>query len=102
MAFPILASALKGIVLFLHLYSWLIVISAALTLFTRQKDKPGKVKITLKKLTDPINNIFREMMSKPGGKRIPIDISPILSLILIWVISGLLIHLAEYFYHLTY
>ena len=102
MTFLVLASALEGIVLFLHLYSWIIVISATLTLFTRLKDKPSKVKNKLKSLADPINNIFRELIHKINGRRMIIDISPILSLILIWVISGLLTQLAKYFYSLTY
>ena len=97
MTYLVLASAIEGIVLFLQLYSWIIVISATLTLFTRPKDKPSKVKNTLKKITDPVNNIFRELIGRLSGKRIIIDISPILSLILIWVISGLLSHLAKYF-----
>ena len=101
MTYLVLASALEGIVLFLHLYSWVIVISATLTLFTRPKDKPSKVKNMLKKLTDPVNDIFREVIHKLSGKRMFIDISPILSLILIWVISGLLTQLAKYFYNFT-
>jgi uncharacterized protein YggT (Ycf19 family) len=102
LTYLVLASALEGIVLFLHLYSWTIVISATLTLFTRPKDKTSKVKNMLKKLTDPVNNIFRQLIQRLNGEKMVIDISPILSLILIWMISGLLTQLAKYFYNFIY
>jgi uncharacterized protein YggT (Ycf19 family) len=102
LAYLVLASILEGIVLFLYLYSWIIVISATLTLFTRPKDNPSKVKDLLKRMTDPVNDIFRKLIRTFGSGRMIIDISPILSLILVWVISGLLNKLAMHFKNLAY
>ena len=102
MIYYVLASLLEGVVYFLYLYSWLIVLAGALNLFTRVKDKPGKMKVLLKRLTDPVNDVFRRLLAKLSGRRIPIDVSPILSLIFIWVLSGLMSQLSEYFLSLAY
>lgn len=102
MLYPIVASLLKGMVFFLHLYSWLIVIDAAFTLFTRPRDKDTRLKQVLRKMADPINNVFRRLLRKMGAATMPVDISPMLSLISLWVLSGLFRKLSNGFYELFF
>jgi uncharacterized protein YggT (Ycf19 family) len=98
--YPIVASLLRGMVLFLNLYSWLIVIDAAFTLFTKPKDGSTRLKQVLREMTDPINNVSRKLLQKFGATLMPIDISPMLSLIFLWVLSGLFRNLSHRYYEL--
>ena len=102
MAYPILASLMKRIVFFLNIYSWLIVIDATLTIFSRPKDKDIRLKRLLKKIADPINNVFRKVLRQLGSAAMPVDISPLLSLIAIWIVSGLINLASERFYELYF
>ncbi|MGI6538697.1 MAG: YggT family protein [Caldicoprobacterales bacterium] len=96
MIYQVLSSLLKGMALFLYLYSWLIVIEGFLTIFSRPKDKYAEWKTVLKKMTDPINNIFRRVARTMGGAKMPIDLSPIVSLIILWMLSEFLLQLARH------
>ncbi|HHU48422.1 MAG: YggT family protein [Caldicoprobacterales bacterium] len=85
----ITACFLKGVMLFLNLYSWLIVIDVTYALFTKPKDKNSRPMQVLRNMTDPVNNVFRRMLRRHGVVNMPVDISPLLSLIAIWVIYQL-------------
>jgi len=81
----------------LNLYSWIIVVNTVLTLFTRPKDKDNDVKILFRKLTDPVNNIFRKFLRSLGWYGRPVDVSPMLSLIAIWIAMMMLQELSRLF-----
>ncbi|HHU79664.1 MAG: YggT family protein [Caldicoprobacterales bacterium] len=97
----IAAYILKSMVYLLNIYSWLIVFDATLRLFTRPKDKVTELRLLLKRMADPINNIFRKMLRKMGSSGMPVDISPMVSLIAVWVVSNILNHLAGYYFGLA-
>ena len=94
-----IAALLKRIADILYLYSWLIVLNTALTLFTRVKDmnKDNYIKNLLKKLTDPVNNVFRYILRTLGWYAMPLDLSPMLSIIAVWVVQALLLKLSALF-----
>jgi uncharacterized protein YggT (Ycf19 family) len=98
----IAASLLKGAVLFLDAFSWLIVIQSALTVFARPKDKSSKAAILLKRITEPVNIPFRRLMNRLGASRMPVDISPMLSLAALWILARVLEHFAENLYSFPY
>jgi len=100
--FRIIAFLLKGIILFLNFYSWIIVVDAVFILFTRPKDKNNRVKQILRKITNPINNVFRKALRYIGAATAPVDFSPMLSLIVIWIVTQLINQLYKYFINLTY
>jgi uncharacterized protein YggT (Ycf19 family) len=93
--FQIAASLLKGAVLFLYVYSWLIVIQSALLVFTRPKDKESKALLLLRRAAEPVNGPFRRLLHRTEASKMPVDISPMLSLAALWVLSQLLNQLAE-------
>jgi uncharacterized protein YggT (Ycf19 family) len=100
--FPIILYTLKGIVIFLNIYSWFIVLDAAFTLFSRPKDKDNRLKLILRKIVDPVNNIFRKELRKRGTVAMPADISPLLSLIVIWIVIGFFNLLLERSYEIFF
>lgn len=95
MFFQIVALMLDGAVLFLNVYSWLIVIHSAFTVFKRPKDKETKALMLLGRITEPVNGPFRRLLHSLGASKMPVDLSPLLSLAAVWVLSQLLNQLAE-------
>jgi uncharacterized protein YggT (Ycf19 family) len=89
------ASLLKRIVLFLDIWSWLILIQSALTIFTHPGDQESRAVKLLTRITEPINGPFRRLLKKTGVLGMPVDMSPMLSLITLWVLSRLLNLLSE-------
>mgnify|MGYP000898253824 CR=1 FL=1 len=94
MLYPIVVSLLKGAALFLDIWSWLIFIHSALTVFARPKDKESKIVKLLGRMTEPINAPFRRLLKRMGTYGMPLDLSPMLSLIALWALSRLLNQLA--------
>ena len=91
----IVASLLKAVALFLDVWSWLIFIQSAFTIFARPKDKESKAVKLLSRMTEPVNGLFRRLLRRTGVYGMPVDISPMLSLIALWAFSRLLNQLAE-------
>ena len=95
MAGLFVASLLKRIVLFLDIWSWLILIQSALTIFVRPADQESRIVKLLTRITEPINGPFRRLLKKTGVLGMPVDLSPMLSLIALWALSRLLNQLSK-------
>ena len=104
MIYLIIASVLKGLLLFLNLYSWIIVADAVFTIFTRPKNRDNILKQILRRIADPLNRVFRKALRKLSAA-MPVDLSPMLSLVAIWILYQLIHQFYEhlinrfYFYY---
>jgi uncharacterized protein YggT (Ycf19 family) len=98
----IAASMLKGAALFLYAYSWLIALQAALTIFERPNSQKFRFSKFLNSISEPVNNPFRKLLRRWGASRMPVDLSPMLSLIALWALSRLLNKIAESFLSFSY
>jgi len=97
--YQVLASFIKAVIIFLDILSWLLVINVLLSFFIAPKHPVRKL---LKKVTDPVIDPIRQLTKKYGSTRMPIDIAPMLALIVIWVVSSLLSKLLLFVVLLSY
>jgi len=98
----IAAAMLKGAALALYVYSWLIALEAAFTIFERPNSKKHGIVKFFNSISDLINNPFRKLLKRWGAVGMPVDLSPFLSLTVLWVLSRFLNKIAENYLYFSY
>lgn len=95
MTYPILLALVNGLIWFLNLISWLIVVSAVLSFFLHPRHR---VQVLLRRITEPFVLPFRLLLRRFMGRapRMPLDLSPLLALIGLWVLMSILQRLSFY------
>jgi uncharacterized protein YggT (Ycf19 family) len=99
LTYQITRSLIEGVILFLNIYSWIIVINSLLSFIL---DPRHRVRMFLKRITDPILAPFRMLAQRMGAFQLPIDFTPMLALICIWLLISLLNRLSFYLYRIIY
>lgn len=78
---------IQGMIMFLNIFSWVIVINAVLSFFMSPRHR---VRILLRKLTEPLVGPFRLLTRRMNTSGLPFDFSPMLALIAIWLMISVL------------
>lgn len=76
------------LVFFIDLYSFIIFVSAILSWF--EVDRTNKVVKTINDLADIILNPIRKVIFEKLNWNLPIDISPIIAIILLQIVSAII------------
>ncbi|MCS7245302.1 MAG: YggT family protein [candidate division WOR-3 bacterium] len=76
------------LVFFIDLYSFVILVSAILSWF--EVDRTNKVVKTINDLADIILNPIRKLIFEKLNWSLPIDISPIIAIILLQILSSII------------
>ncbi|MFU0801480.1 MAG: YggT family protein [Xylanivirga thermophila] len=87
MASQVIAGLLKGIVLFLDIICWLIVIGALLSWFI---DPTHPIRTFITRITEPFVAPFRPLSDKINSSGLPIDFSPLFTYLFLTIIIQLL------------
>lgn len=95
MTYPILMALVNGLIWFLNLISWLIVVSAVLSFFLHPRHR---IQVLLRRITEPFILPFRLLIRRFSAStpRLLLDFSPLLALIGLWVLISILQRLSFY------
>ncbi len=99
MTYPIIRSLFLSIILFLNIVSWVIVANSLLSFFM---DPKHRIRVLLGRITNPILAPFRLLTRRMGPSRMPLDFSPMLALIAIWILISIIERFSAYLYRIIY